>query len=469
MTLNEVIIGLQYFFLLYFVGINGGYLVLNVLAAVNLSRYMRTKSTGDIPSVFSGFEPPISILVPAYNEQATIETSVRSLMQLEYEEYEIIVVNDGSEDETLGVLKRAFSLTLFPEDYQHRLPTKTIRKVYRSAVHPNLRVIDKENGGKADALNAGINYSRYDLFCAIDADSILQRDSLRRIVQPFLDDPSTVAGGGTVRIANGCTVSGGYILEAGLPRSILALFQIVEYLRAFLFGRLGWSSLNALLVISGAFGVFQKESVVAVGGYRADTVGEDMELVVRLHRHLRLDRKKYRIAFIPEPICWTEAPEDLKTLRNQRIRWHRGLSESLTKNWNLLFHPRSGMVGFLAFPFMVIFEWLGAAIEVVGYVFMVVGFALGIISMQAMVAFMLASIGLGILLSVCALFLEEVGFHIYPKFRQVFILILALLGENLGYRQLNSVWRVGGLIRWAFGAKGHWGEMKRKASWQKNS
>jgi cellulose synthase/poly-beta-1,6-N-acetylglucosamine synthase-like glycosyltransferase len=352
----------------------------------------------------------------------------------------------------------------FPEVYRDRLPTQAVQTIYRSATYLQLRVLDKANGGKADALNAGINSARYPLFCALDADSILQRDSLERLVRPFLEDPNMVACGGTVRVVNGCQVRGGFLVGAGLPRNLLALFQIVEYLRAFLFGRLGWSQCNALLLISGAFGLFHKETVVAVGGYRHNTIGEDMELIVRLHRKLRQRGQVYRIAYVPDPVCWTEAPEDWQTLRHQRVRWQRGLSDSLWLNRSLLFHRRGGAAGWLAFPYMVLFEWFGPLIEVIGYVFMALAFWLDLVSSLALVAFLLMAVGFGLLNSVTALLLEEISFHIYPRPKHLLLLLGAAIAENFGYRQLHSLWRLSGLLNWVFGKQAKWGEMTRKAS-----
>lgn len=466
MTPEQIVIGLQWFFLCYFVALHGGYLMLNVLAALAMSRAMGRRVLDELPRGFGRFEPPISVLVPAYNESGSIVGSLHSLLQLSYSEYELVVINDGSRDDTLAALMQAFDLRPFPEAYRVRLPTQPVRSVYRSLKYPNLRVIDKENGGKADALNAGINAARYPLFCAVDADSILQRDSLSRVVQPFLEDPLTVASGGTVRIANGCEISGGFLQKAALPRHPLALIQIMEYLRAFLFGRLGWVPLNALLIISGAFGVFNKERVVSAGGYRHDTVGEDMELVVRLHRQLRQAGIPYRIHFLPDPICWTEAPEDLRTLKNQRIRWQTGLAQSLMMNRSLLFHRRGGWAGWLAFPFMLLFEFAGPLIEVAGYVFMTLAWMWGGVSGLAFAAFLFLSFGLGLLLSATALLLEEFSFHLYTRPRDLLRLFLAALLENFGYRQLNSVWRLLGLLRWLRGGRQRWGEMKRKTVWQ---
>lgn len=405
--------------------------------------------------------------MPAYNEEFTIVASIRSLLQLTYHEYEIIVINDGSKDGTLAELQREFELIPFAEVYWNKLPTKPERGIWRSRRHPNLRVIDKENGGKADALNVGINAARYPLFCAVDADSILQRDSLQLIVQPFIEDARTVASGGTVRVVNGCDVSGGYLVSVGLPKKLLPLLQIVEYLRAFLFGRLGWSPLNALLVISGAFGLFRKSSVIEAGGYRTDTVGEDMELVMRLHRFHREQRIPYRIVFEPNPVCWTEVPETVRVLKSQRVRWQRGLSESLVLNRGLLFDLRGGWISWVAFPFTVLFEWLGPVIEVFGYVFMIVGFWLGIISWPAFLTFTLVAIVLGVLLSISALMLEEMSFHLYPSRRQFAILVLMAIVENFGYRQLVMLWRLKGLLHWMVGAKAKWGTMTRSANWQR--
>ena len=451
-----------WFILGYFILLNVSYLALNLLSIFALQRNNQEKLLEGLPQVFTGLEPGISLLVPAYNEEATIIASVRSMFQLTYSDFEIVVINDGSRDNTLEVLKREFALLPFPEAQRDGLATKPVRGTYRSMKYPNLRVIDKENGGKADSLNAGINAARHPLFCGVDADSILSRDSLQRVAKPFLTHPDMVATGGTVRVANGCEVTDGFLTKVGLPTNIWALFQVVEYLRAFLFGRLGWSKINAMLIISGAFGLFRTDVVTAVGGYRANTIGEDMELVVRIHRMLRQQGKTYRIEFVPEPVCWTEAPEDWKTLKNQRVRWQRGLSETLASNWGLMFSRKGGAPGWLAFPFMVLFEWLGPLLELGGYLFMVYAYASGLISWSAFSVFLFMAIGLGILLSASGLLLEEMSFHMYPKFRQLAMLTLVVVMENFGYRQLNSWWRLLGLYRWAMQGESSWGEMKRK-------
>ena len=460
---EQAVTWVECLFLGYFLAINGGYLLQNAAAYAAVRRYLDGRVLDGLGGVYAGFEPPMSVLVPAFNEEATISASVRSMLQLDYPEFEIVVINDGSRDGTMQALRREFALVSYPEAYWRRLEVRPLRAIYRSMRHPNLRVIDKENGGKADALNAGINAARYPYFCGVDADSILERASLRRVVTPFLEDPDVIASGGTVRIANGCDVRGGFLEAAGLPARVLPLFQVVEYLRAFLFGRMGWSPLNAVLIISGAFGVFRKEAVVAAGGYRRGTVGEDMELVVRLHRLYRLAGARYRIVFVPDPICWTEAPETLRVLRSQRVRWQRGLAESLTLNLPLLFHRRGGYPGWVAFPFMALFEWFGPLIEIAGYLLLATGFAAGIVSGAAFSAFLLLAVGLGVALSASALLLEELTFHIYKRPRELATLAAATVFENLGYRQLVAFWRLEGLARWAAGGSARWGEMTRLA------
>lgn len=460
--MDVVIEGITWFVLGYFILVNLGYLMLNLLSLGNLYRGLRRRVLDELPETFTGMEPPVSVLVPAFNEEATIVTSVRSMLQLAYDDFEVVVINDGSRDGTMEVLREAFDLRPFAGGAHSQLPTQPVRALWRSAIYPQLRVIDKDNGGKADALNAGINHARHALFCAVDADSILARDALRRVVQPFMHDRRVVAAGGTVRVANGCQVEAGFLKSVDLPRNPWALFQVVEYLRAFLFGRLGWSQLNAMLIVSGAFGLFRADVVREVGGYRRGTIGEDMELVIRMHRVLRERGQAYRIQFVPDPVCWTEAPEDHRSLRNQRVRWQRGLAESLSMHWPLMFSRRGGAPGWVAYPFMLVFELLGPIIELGGLVFMVVAWSLGLVSWQAFALFMFAALGLGILLSASGLLLEELGFHLYPRGRHIAQLALVAVIENFGYRQLNTWWRLVGLWQWASGRKARWGDMVRK-------
>lgn len=454
-------------FLVYFLALTSGMLFLNVVAAWSIRRHMARHPTegGSERGAYTGHYPPISILVPAYNEEATIATTIRSMLQINYPDFEVIVINDGSKDRTLDVAIEEFGLQPFVEVHRHRIPTKPLRGVYRSARYPNLRFLDKENGGKADALNAGINASVNPLFCGIDADSVLQQDSLLKCVLPFLEDRRTICTGGTIRIANGCKVRDGFLETIGIPRAPLPLVQVVEYLRAFLFGRLGWSPMNALLIVSGAFGIFDRESVVKAGGYSTGTIGEDMELIVRLHRAMIEAGRPYRITYVPDPICWTEAPESLKVLGSQRTRWQRGLAESLWRHRSLLFMRGSGAVGWLSYPYMFVFELFEPLVEVGGILFFVACSILGLVDWGATILFLSLVLVLGLLQTVNAILLEELSYRSFKSLRQIAALLAAALVESFGYRQLNTWWRLKGLVLWMTGRRHEWGRMTRTATW----
>lgn len=448
----------------YFVILFGMYTLLNVISLFAVDKHMQESGNRVLPQNHLTMLPPVSVIVPAYNEESTIVDALHSLLQLDYSEFEIIVVNDGSKDGTVSKIMQAFQMQPWPEAYKEKIPTKAVKSIHRSQRYPQLWFVDKENGGKADALNVGVNVSRYALFCGIDADSVLQRDSLQRVMMPFLESRDTVAAGGTVRILNGCEIRGGFLRKISLPKRWLPRLQIVEYLRAFLFGRMGWSPMNALLIVSGAFGVFRKKTVIDAGGYRPSTIGEDMELITRMHLMLRKKRQRYHIRFVPDPVCWTEAPEDFKTLKNQRVRWQQGLLESLWYNKKLCFHPRGGAAGWLAYPFMLFFEAFGPILELFGYGLTLFLLLSGQLNEPALIAFLIAAFVLGILVSVMALLLEEMTFRVYQKRSSIFTLFIAAFIENLGYRQLNSWWRLIGIVRWARGKKGHWGDMQRRTS-----
>ena len=448
--------------LVYFVLVNAFYLGTSLVAFAALRRYARRIKTLDLEDLLAtAGAPPITLVAPAYNEAATCVEATRSLLHLNYAEYEILVVNDGSTDATLRTLADAFELEPAPRAPTATLVTRPVRGTYHSRRHPNLWVLDKENGGKADTLNAGLNFCRTPLFCAMDADSLLEREALTRIVRPFLEDSTTVAAGGIIRIVNGCRVQAGTVTEVRLPRSWLARFQVLEYLRAFLAGRMGWSALHATLIISGAFGLFRRQAVVDIGGYATDTVGEDMELVVRLHRWFRERHLPYRIEFVPDPVAWTECPETLRVLGRQRDRWQRGLAETLVRHRAMLFNPRYGVVGLVAYPYFFFLEMCGAAVEVAGYVTFVLAVVMHRANAPYVVAFLMVAIVLGIALSIAAVGLEELSFRRYPRTRDLLALFALAVLEGFGYRQLSTFWRARGLFSALRGEKG-WGEMTRK-------
>jgi cellulose synthase/poly-beta-1,6-N-acetylglucosamine synthase-like glycosyltransferase/FtsZ-interacting cell division protein YlmF len=438
------------------------YSVLIILTARDLRDVALAHRSGPASDLLAlPHTPPVSVLVPAYNEASGIVESVSSLLGLNYADFEVIVVNDGSTDDTLEQLVEAFALEPLDLVLQEDLETKRVNGAFHSRLHPQLLVVDKENGGKSDALNVGINASHCPLVCSIDADSILESDALLKAVRPIVHRPDlTIASGGIVRIANGARFEGGSLVHTGVPRSSLARFQIIEYLRAFLIGRAGWSRLRTLLIISGAFGVFRRDVLVEVGGYRTDTVGEDLELIVRLHRHMSDHDRPYRIEFIPDPVCWTEAPERLRVLARQRTRWQRGLYETLRFHRGMLFNPRYGRLGLVGLPYFFAFELLGPFIEALGLVLLAFFAWQGVLNAEYATAVIALSLGIGVLISVTSLAFEEVAFHRFPRWRQSGRLLMYAVLENLGYRQMTAWWRLVGLWQGITG-KASWGQMAR--------
>lgn len=394
--------------LAYFLTINTLYLVFSIIAFFVLVQHRRRWTSRALDIVMrSPATPPISVIAPAYNEEATIEQSLRSLLLLNYPRFEVVVVNDGSKDKTVDVMVEKFGLMQAPVVYQQPLQTQKVKALYRSLDNPDLVVIDKANGGKADAINAGINAARHPLVCVIDADSILEPEALMRAVLPFVESPHTLATGGIIRIVNDCRVESGRVTQIGMPASWLARFQVVEYLRAFLSGRVAMSAFNALLIISGAFGLFRRDAVIEVGGFRHDTIGEDMEIVARLHRHWRDNNRPYRIVFQPDPVCWTEAPETRKILGSQRNRWQRGTCQVLSYHMGMTLRPKYGSVGMFAMPYFLIFEAFGPIIEASGYIVTAVAVAFGLIDVVFAQLLFLSAVVFGAMISLTAVLLEE--------------------------------------------------------------
>ena len=446
----------------YFLVLNTFYALLLVLAIPEIWEQTRLAEDEDFQRLMqSDALPPITILVPAYNESATIETSVTAILTLEYRNFEVVVVNDGSKDETLERMRHTFELYEVPRTYPEAIPTRPVRAVYRSRTRTRLLVVDKENGGKADSLNAAINASRFPLVIAVDADTLIEPDALLRLTRPFLLGARIAAVGGTVRVANGCTVRDGRVTDARVPRRFLPGIQVVEYLRAFLFGRLGWNRLGGSLVISGAFGLFRKDYLHAIGGYHPASVVEDLDLVVRLHRYLQERKIRYEIAFIPDPVAWTEVPESGRILSRQRERWHRGLIAAMWQYKGMLFNPRYGRVGLIAMPFFTFGEMLAPLVEVLGYVVTIVGLAYGAIDTSFALLFLLVAWGYGMLLSIWAVVLDEVSFRRYGRLGDLVRLLVYATFETFGYRQRTVWWRLKAFVN-VWKRRQVWGEMVRK-------
>ena len=440
---------IEWVFLAYYLALHGIYFGLTAVASGYLSSFVRTHHPDDLPPLLSGCEPPVSVIIPAYNEASNIQKTLRSVLNQAYPAVEIIIVNDGSTDGTLSLLNEHLHLQATDRPPTDALPSEPVHDVYVSTNRGNILVIDKSNGGKADALNAGLSYARHPLVCHLDGDSILEPDSLQRAVEPFLEDPTTIAVGGTLAVLNGSSVGkDGFVERVGLARNYWVLAQTLEYIRAFLFGRLGWAPFNALPIISGAFGVFRRETLIAAGGLRNDTFGEDLEITLRLHRYAREQGGLYHIGFVPGVCCWTKVPDDLHSFQSQRIAWHKVTAKALSMDRRLW--RSGGVIGTFTFPFLLFFEALTPLVEVGGYIAVGLAWALGFLNYQSIFALGVLVLGIGMLLSTCSLVMEAKAFQRFPRFRQQLVLYLFTLLENIGLCQMQAFWKLIGLLKWLF-------------------
>ena len=462
--LTGTVLGFNRWVIYYFAFLNGIYLLLFLVSFVEVMRFVKRTFFSDYEQILrSDMTWPISMIVPAFNEARSIVETVRSLLGVNYGQFEVVVVNDGSIDGTLERLIATFELQRTDRIYHRTLATGPVRGIYSSLDYPNLIVVDKEWTGKAGALNTGINVSRYPLFCSVDADSIIEDNALLRVVKPFMEHPQEmVAAGGIVRIVNGCEVRDGRVLRIGLPKKALPVLQVVEYLRAFLGGRIGWSSLRSLLIISGAFGLYRKSEVIAAGGYDSWSETEDLELVLKLHEHMRRSGRKYRIVFVPDPVCWTEVPSTFRVLARQRNRWHRGMLQSLWRHRRMILNPEHGTIGMLGLPYFLLFETLGPFIEILGYVMVALSFWLGVLNLDFFGLFLILAIFFGVFLSVAAVLLEEISFRRYPGWEHLARLVLYGVLENFGYRQILALFKVKAFWDFLRGHRRTWGRMERE-------
>jgi len=448
----------------YYLASNLAYLMMLIVALKTSAAHQRRLESYRLRwSGETTLTPPITIIAPAHNEESSIRVAVRNLLENHYPQLEVVVVNDGSEDRTLEVMTEEFRLRLVRAVYVPEANSALVRGLYRSEVDARLVVVDKEPGGsKADAVNAGLNAATSPYVCIVDADSILEHDALLRIMVPVLEDPKrVVAVGGIIRVLNGSEIAGGRMRRVRLPRKSIEVIQVIEYLRAFLIGREAWAQGNMLTIISGAFGLFRTDIVRAVGGYRPSAIGEDFDLVARLHRHLLEQGADYRILFVPDPMCWTEVPSDLKSLGRQRARWQKGLLDVLWPNRDMLFKWRYGRIGFLALPYLWVFELLAPVIEIGGIMTIVLAACLGALSREFFVQFLLFGYAFATVISIGSVLQEEITYKRYNDWQDVARLVTYCFVEHFPYRQLHMIWRLQGLWQYLRGDN-VWRPLKRK-------
>jgi cellulose synthase/poly-beta-1,6-N-acetylglucosamine synthase-like glycosyltransferase len=454
----------NHFLFWYYVASNLAYLVMLIVALKTTAAHQRRLQSYRTSWVKqSPFAQPITIIAPAHNEEKSIRVAVRNLLEIDYPDFELIVVNDGSSDRTLEEIKQGFHLRPVRSVYIPKLKSAAVRGIYRSDEDPRLLVVDKKAGGsKADAVNAGLNAATAPYVCIVDSDSVLERDALLRIMLPVLSDPKhVVAVGGIIRVLNGSHIQGGQLRRIRLPRKPIEAIQVVEYLRAFLIGREAWAQANMLTIISGAFGVFRTDLVRAVGGYRPHAIGEDMDLVVRLHRHLLEKKMHYQIDFVPDPMCWTEAPSDLKSLRRQRARWQKGLLQVLWDNRDMLLRPRYGRIGWFALPYLWLFELLAPVVEVAGIFTIALAAWFGVLSHGFCLEFLLFGYAFATVISIGSVLQEEITYKRYNDWQDVARLVSCCFFEHFPYRQLHMIWRLQGLWQYFRGDMA-WKTVKRQ-------
>ncbi len=444
------------------------YAILAIVSVIAMRKHQlknRYQSVDDLIS--SKYLPGISIIAPAYNEGLTIVENVRSILSLSYSDFEIIIVNDGSKDDSLEKLIEAFNLSRVRNIQVDEIPTQNIRGVYKSRnlAYSHLIVVDKENGGKADALNSGINQSSKKLVLCIDVDCIIEPDGLLKMVRPFLEEKKrrVVAVGGVIRVVNNCDVKSGKVTHVNLPNGWLERFQVLEYFRVFTLTRMGWAHMHSLLLISGALGMFDKEILVKAGGYTPGIVGEDMELVLKLHKYMReVAKQKYTIGFIPDPLCWTEVPNSARVLSRQRNRWSRGFIESIIEHRRMFFNPKYGIVGMISFPYAVFFEWLLAPIEVFGYGYFLYSIYIGYFNIPYFVLLFTLVYSYFMMVTLLSILSEELVYHHYNKKIDLIKLMLIAMVEPFFYHPLNLYWTLKGNFDYFIRGKREWGKMDRR-------
>ncbi|MGH3201610.1 MAG: glycosyltransferase family 2 protein [Streptosporangiaceae bacterium] len=462
----DLVHGLQIPIIGYFLLVNSSYLMLILLAGSATLRHMHRIEHGGRKEALGGrLTPGVSVIMPAHNEAATIVPAVQAMLSLRYPRHEVIVVDDGSTDATVALLTKAFDLMEVDRAVPDDVP---VQAAVRSVAVPRdgrtrLVVVGKDNSGKADAVNTGINASAEVLVAIVDADSLLDPDALLVVSKPFADDPvRMVATGGVVRVANGCSVVAARVTDVRMPSSWLGRIQVVEYLRAFLLSRSGWSRLGALILISGAFGVFRRDVLVELGGLQEGSLGEDFELVMRLHKRMREQGRDYRVEFVAEPVCWTEVPTTIGVLHRQRRRWHRGLWETLWAYRAVLGRPRYGVVGLVALPWYWLFELLAPVLELAGLVLIGLGVALGVVNLAFFWLFMAVAYGYAMLVTLAAMAIEELSFPKYRRWRDLGVALMVCAAENIGYRQMTAWWRAEGWWSSLRGRASVWGTMTRQ-------
>jgi cellulose synthase/poly-beta-1,6-N-acetylglucosamine synthase-like glycosyltransferase len=456
-VLETISIGILVFFLVYCLTT----VTLLAMSVRQISWYSRGQGPARRRPEALVRRPSVSLVTPAYNEETLIVQSVTAFLASDYEPLEVVVVDDGSRDETFARLDEAFDLVSLPLRGRTALPTAPIRSVHISRTEPRLRVVHKDNGGRSDAINAGVSIALGELVVVVDADSLLEPEAITQAVVPFEVRPdSCMAVGGAIRVANGSRIVGGRVVTPGVSMRGIGATQVLEYLRGFYATRIAWSEMNGLLIVSGAFGVFRRDLLVALGGFSKATLGEDMEMTMRIHHTLRPNMKDAHVIFAPAAVCWTEAPGTMGGLRTQRVRWHAGLLDNLRMHRRMFGRPRFGAAGTFAMPYLVLFEAIEPLVEVLGFAIVITLLIYNAVNWTYAVAFFLVAVVSGEVLSATALLIEEIGFRRYHA-KDLARLTAWGLVEALWFRPVLAWWRVKATFFALIGRRPGWGTIPR--------
>ncbi|WP_281226265.1 glycosyltransferase family 2 protein [Flavobacterium aquiphilum] len=457
----------------YFVGIFSltyiiCYCILAILSYYAIKRYLNTKNY--IPNnviIKSNYIPGVSVIAPAFNEGATVVYNVKSLLSLTYPKYEVVLVNDGSSDDTLEKLIQEFELIKVDFYYQEKIKTNgKVRGHYKSTnpLYSKLLVVDKENGkSKADASNAGINSSKHPLFVCTDVDCILKNDTIIKLAKPFIEGTKRViASGAGIRISNSCEVKDGFLVKIHFPKGWYPRFQELEYVRAFLFGRMAWSQINGLLLVSGGLGMFDKEIAVAAGGYWHKSLGEDMDLIIRMRKYMYDNKLSFSIQYIPESLCWTEVPSTKEVLIRQRVRWARGLIQTLYLHKNIFFNPKYGKTAFLIFPYFFLFEFLIPILELVGIIVLILSFFVLDLDYHNFLYLSSTVYLFYLIITFISILLDEIIYKNYANTKEIISLILMAIIEPFCYHPVNVYASLKGYYHFFRQKEQSWGNMQRQ-------
>jgi cellulose synthase/poly-beta-1,6-N-acetylglucosamine synthase-like glycosyltransferase len=441
-----------------------------ILAGLSYSAIKRSLNTKHfIPTnviIKSNYIPGVSIVAPAFNEGANVVYNVKSLLSLTYPKFEIVLVNDGSTDDTLQKLINEFELVKVDFYYEEKIKSATVRGHYKSTnpLYSKLLVVDKENAkSKADASNAGINSTKYPLFICTDVDCILKNNTIIKLVKPFIETKKRViATGAGIRISNSCEVKDGFLVKIHFPKGWYPRFQELEYVRAFLFGRMAWSQINGLLLVSGGLGMFDKEIAIASGGYWHKSLGEDMELITRMRKYMYNNKLPFSIQYIPESLCWTEVPSTREVLIRQRVRWARGLIQTLYLHKDVFFNPKYGRTGFLIFPYFLFFEFLIPILEVIGVIVLIISFFVLNMDYTNFLYLSLTVYLFYIIITFISILLDDIIYKNYANAKEIVTLVLMAIIEPFCYHPVNVYASIKGYYHFFRQKEQVWGNMQRQ-------